>query len=152
MTNAGSKGFSSHARARARRSVIQAYYQWQLAAQPASDIINEFESDRSELKKADIGYFRNLLSGMIKRTDELDKILSTVLDRAPSQLDPVERAVLHLGVFELVHQPELPWRVVINESVELAKMFGADQSHKYINGVLDKIAHQYRAAEVADAS
>lgn len=152
MTKGNTKGFSQHARARARRSVIQAYYQWQITSQPVSDIINEFENDRSELKKADIEYFRDILTGMTEFTEELDKVLSTVLDRPTSGLDPVERAVLHLGCYELIYRPELPWRVVINESVELAKMFGAEQSHKYINGVLDKIAHQYRPAEMANTS
>lgn len=152
MTKGTRKGVSPHPRARARRSVIQAYYQWQLASQPVADIIREFESDRSELKKADIEYFRDVLAGMTACTGELDEILSSVLDRPPAELDPIERAVLHLGSYELVHRPELPWRVVINEAVELAKMFGAEQSHKYINGVLDKLAHRFRAAEMADAS
>lgn len=152
MTKEKTKGFSPHARARARRSAVQAYYQWQITAQPVNHIIHEFESDRVELKKADVDYFREILTGMTRHTEELDKILATVLDRAPAALDPVERAVLHLGTYELIHRPELPWRVVINEAVELAKMFGAEQSHKYINGVLDKIAHRFRATEMADAS
>lgn len=152
MTKATRKGVSPHARARARRSAIQAYYQWQLTSQPVNDIIREFENDRSELKKADVEYFRDILAGMTASGDELDEILSTVLDRPPAELDPIERAILHLGCYELVHRPDLPWRVSINEAVELAKMFGAEQSHKYINGVLDKIAHRFRAAEMADAS
>ena len=152
MIKGKAKGFSPHARASARRSVIQAYYQWQINAQPVNEVISEFECDRAELKKADIEYFRDVLTGMVEHTDELDELLNGVLDRPAAELDPVERAVLHLGSYELRYRPELPWRVVINEAVELAKMFGAEQSHKYINGVLDKIAHRYRAAEMADTS
>ena len=74
-----------------------------------------------------------------------------MLDRKLEDLDPVERAILHIGLYELLTYPDIPWRVVINESVELAKMFGAEQSHKYINGVLDKAAHQIRAAEISNA-
>ena len=75
-----------------------------------------------------------------------------MLDRPAGELDPVERAVLHLGCYELLYHPELPWRVVLNEAVELARMFGAEQSHKYINGVLDKLAHRVRTAEINAAS
>jgi len=78
--------------------------------------------------------------------------MAPFLDRPVNELDPVERAVLHIGVYELLHHPELPWRVIVNESVELAKMFGAEQSHKFINGVLDKIARKVRITEISNAS
>ena len=152
MNKGTAREFSQHARARARRSAIQAYYQWQIASQPVENIIREFEQDRAEIKKADFDYFRDLMTGMTKHTEELDEALGAVLDRPVAELDPVERAVLHLGTYEMIHHAELPWRVIINESIELAKMFGAEQSHKYINGVLDKIAHRYRAAETANTS
>jgi len=142
------RGFNRFALARARRSAVQAYYQWQITQQPIKDVINEFEKERSELKKADIDYFRRLLHGMVENADRLDAELAPLLDRPVHELDPVERAVLHLGGYELLYCPETPWRVVINESVELAKMFGAEQSHKYINSILDKLARRLRAPEI----
>jgi N utilization substance protein B len=151
MTNS-SIPFSKHARIKARRSAVQALYQWHMTQIPMTDVIAEFEDEQARLKKADIDYFRELLQGTAKRTDELDKQLAPLLDRKPNELDPVERAVLHIGLYELLTHEELPWRVVINESVELAKMFGAEQSHKFINGVLDKAAHQIRTKEIANAS
>jgi N utilization substance protein B len=152
MSGKPGTGFSAHARSRARRSAVQAYYQWQMTQQPIKDIINEFEAGREELKKADKEYFRMLLHGMTANAGSMDEELGPLLDRPVHELDPVERAVLHLGTFELLHCPEMPWRAVINESVELAKMFGAEQSHRYINGILDKLAHRVRAAEIAETS
>ena len=143
---------SKHARIRARRTAIQAFYQWLIAKQPMSDVIKEFESDRKELKKADKDYFREILEGMAKHTDELEEVLSPFLDRPLAEVGPVENAIMQLGVYELIYHPELPWRVVLNESIELAKMFGAEQSYKYINGVLDKVAQKIRAAEISGTS
>ena len=88
--------------------------------------------------------------GITRCCDEVDEKLGSMLDRPLKDLDPVELAVLQIGYYELVYHPELPWRVVINESVELAKMFGAEQSHKYVNGVLDKLAHTVRAKEITN--
>ena len=143
------RSLSPQARVRARRSAVQAYYQWLINNQPMADIINEFEADRQELKKADRQYFHDLLQGMNTHSAELDSALAPLLDRPLKEVSPVELSVLKLGLYELLHHPELPWRVVINESVELAKMFGAEQSHKYINGVLDKAARQIRSVEIA---
>lgn len=151
MSGGGGDGVHGHARSRARRSAVQAYYQWQMTRQPMEEIISEFESERRELHKADIEYFRTLLRGMAGNAEVMDEELGPLLDRPVRDLDPVERAVLHLGAFELLHCPQTPWRVVINESVELAKMFGAEESHKYINGVLDKLARRVRATEIAAA-
>ena len=148
MSNADKKSFSKTARVRARRSVVQALYQWSMDDKSMSDVILEFEKDRSELGRADIEYFRELLNGVNKHIDELDRHLSPFLDRPLAEIDPVEKAILHLGIYELLYHIELPWRVVLNESIELAKMFGADQSHKYVNGILDKAAHQIRTLEL----
>ena len=143
---------SSHARIRSRRTAVQAYYQWLLNRQPIADVIREFEQDRSELRKADKDYFREILEGMEKHSEELDKVLGPILDRPLEEIGPVENAIMHLGMYELIYHPELPCRVILNESIELAKMFGADQSHKYINGVLDKAAHQIRPEEISKKS
>ena len=152
MSDSGKNKTSKTARVRARRSVVQALYQWGMADKSMSEIIREFENDRSELNKADIEYFREILIGIEKNIEELDEQLTPLLDRSLAKLDPVENAILHLGLYELLYHLELPCRVVLNESIELAKMFGADQSHKYVNGILDKAAHQIRAAEFAKTS
>lgn len=133
-----------HARVRARRSAVQALYQWFLTERPMTDIITEFEHERKELKKADGDYFRDILSGSARYSSAIDDALTPFLDRALHELDPVTRAVLHLGMYELKYQPALPLRVILNECVELARLFGAEDSYKYINGVLDRAARRLR--------
>ena len=153
MTASGEqRAFSKHARVRARRSAVQALYQWEMTHAPVAEVIAEFIRDRSELKKADVEYFTAMLEGATGRVAEIDTGLAPLLDRPVYGLDPVERAILRLGMYELLCNPEIPWRVVVNESVELARMFGAEQSYKYINGVLDKAAHRLRAAEIRNVS
>ncbi len=142
--NADNNGRSMSARVRARRSAVQALYQWFLTERPMTEIIAEFELDRVELKKADGDYFRDILSGSAGNSTEINDALTQFMDRALHELDPVTRAVLHLGMYELKYQPALPWRVILNESVELAKVFGAEDSYKYINGVLDQAARRLR--------
>ncbi len=143
--NADNNGRSMRARVRARRSAVQALYQWFLTGRPMSEIITEFEHERKELKKADGEYFRAILTGSASNSAAISDALTPFLDRTLDKLDPVTRAVLHLGMYELKYQPALPWRVVLNESVELAKVFGAEDSYKYINGVLDHAAQQLRS-------
>lgn len=147
------KGTLKHPRARvkARRAAIQALYQWFMTGQPMTEIIAEFENERAELKKADRAYFRDILNGSEKNSDNVNTALAPFLDRALHELDPVERAVLHLGLYELKYQRELPYRVILNESIELAKTFGAEDSYKYVNGVLDKAARQLRQVEFRNA-
>ncbi len=142
-------GYSKHARIRSRRSVVQAYYQWIMTERPIAEIINEFKIDRAELKKADIEYFDRAMHGMAAYRIDIDEQLGPLLDRPCDELDPVENAVLHLGAFELMYLQEIPCRVVINEAVDLAKMFGAEESYKYINGVLDRIARKFRPTELS---
>ena len=132
---------------RARRAVLQALYQWQLSGQTASEVETQFVAEQP-LANVDLEYFQLLLRSIPAKVDELDHTLTPNLDRPLAQVDPIERAILRIGVFELVFRQEVPWRVVINEAVELAKVFGAEQSHKYINGVLDKVARARRTAEV----
>jgi N utilization substance protein B len=98
-------------------------------------------------KGFEVPYFKELLHGVPAHLTELDEQLKPCLDRAIESVDPVERAILRLGTFEFVHHPEVPYRVVINEAVELAKVFGAEQGHKYVNGVLDKLAKKVRPVE-----
>lgn len=152
MGGRSQKPFSTSARARARRTAVQAYYQWLMTGQPIDAVIEEFEQERKEHKKADKAYFKEIVSGMARHAQALDDVLTPLLDRPLNEIGPVEHAIMQLGIYELTYHPELPWRVVLNESVELAKMFGAEQSHKYINGVLDKAAHQIRQVEIAGGS
>lgn len=133
------------ARTTARERSLQALYQWQLTGQSLQDIELQFlagEDEYREMKQADIPYFQRLLHGIPQQVNELDKIIVPLLDREISQLDPVELVILRMGCYELKHCSDVPFRVAINEAVELAKRFGAEMSHKYVNGVLDKIAKQ----------
>jgi len=129
--------FSRGRRTETRRTVLQALYQWQITKQDPKDIAFPEEW---EFPPLDEDYFRELLREIPRCVEQLDARLTPALDRPISQINPVERAILWIGVYELTSRPDVPWRVTVNEAVELAKIFGAEQSHKYINGVLDKIA------------
>ncbi|MES9836086.1 MAG: transcription antitermination factor NusB [Candidatus Thiodiazotropha sp.] len=137
----------SEKRSQARKHAVQAIYQWQMAGQDVADIINQFLEEQ-DLGSFEIPYFRELMKGVPGHLGELDELLKPTLDRAIESVDPVERAILRLGAYELSHKPEVPYRVVINEAVELAKVFGAEQGHKFVNGVLDQVAKKVRPAEV----
>ena len=139
--------FNPHARRKARRLVLQALYQWQLGQHSLSEIQLQFNEDENMLK-ADGNYFHELINAITKMVKELDEQFSPYLDRALNELDPIELGILRLGTYELKQRLEIPYRVVINEAVELAKTFGALDGHKYINGILDKVAHQIRHAEI----
>lgn len=141
-------GSGAHGRVRARRCAVQALYQWQLAGRDSADILKEFIAER-ELVHVDLGYFDRLIREIPAHIEELNRTLAQVLDRAIGELDPVERAILLIGAFELRYCPEVPWRVAINEAVELEKMFGAEQGHRYVNTVLDKLARALRPVEIA---
>lgn len=137
----------SKKRSQARHHAVQAIYQWQVAGQNIKDIQNQFLCDQDP-GTFELEYFRSLLHGVPKHLTELDTQLGPHLDRSIESVDPVERAILRLGAFELIYQLQVPYKVIINESVNLAKVFGAEQSHKYINGVLDKVARQVRKTEI----
>lgn len=140
-------GGSNHGRVRARRCAVQALYQWQMAGQEPRDIVKEFVADR-ELVSVDMEYFTSLVSEVPRHFDTLKSDLTPFLDREWLQLDPVERSVLLLGAYEMRYCLEIPYRVVINEGVELCKMFGTVEGHRYVNGVLDRLAHTARSVEV----
>ncbi len=132
--------FSPSARSAARQRVLQALYQWQLTKQPTQVIESQFLEEQN-MRKVDVPYFQKLLHDIPKYTDQLDDTFAPLLDRQITQLDPIELAILRIGCYELTHCQEIPFKVVINEAVELAKKFGAEQSHKYINSILDKLVH-----------
>ena len=142
--------FSAHERARARRFAMQALYQWDLSGTDLPLIRRQF-LEAEDFSRADQKYFIELLSELPKQVDVIDDNISAYIDRPIVQLDPVERAVLRLAVYELLYRPDIPYRVTINEAVQLTKKFGAVQGHAYVNGVLDKAAHKLRAAECLKA-
>lgn len=136
----------SHARRRARRAALQALYQWLLSGHNLREIEKQFREEQ-DLRKVDIEYFQELLHQIPKHVDELQRLLEPLLDRPINELDPVESATLYIGLYELRYRLDIPYRVIINESVDLAKRFGASDSYKYVNGVLDQLAKQLRAME-----
>jgi N utilization substance protein B len=138
----------TRARSVARKLAMQALYQWQMTSHEANDLVKQFiESD--EFAGADREYFELLLRGCIKEKDAIDAAIAPFIDRPLDQLDPVETAILMMGMFELRARIEVPYRVVINEAVDLTKRFGATDAHKYVNAVLDRAAKEIRAAERA---
>jgi N utilization substance protein B len=141
----------SFLRVRARRCAVQALYQWLLAGAAPESIIAEFKDGR-EIENVDLEYFSTLTREIPRHEEELRAVLQTVLDRPWERIGPVERSVLLLGTYELMHCPQVPWRVVVNEGVELCKMFGADEAHRYVNGVLDKLARELRKLEIEGSS
>ena len=138
-------------RRKARHYGMQALYQWQMAGASLTDIEAEFRADY-DFSHVDLEYFQALLHGIPGCVDELDAAMEPLLDRRLDELGPVEHALLRMGMYELTHRIDVPYKVVINEEVALAKKFGATDSHKYVNGVLDKAARQLRKVEIDAAS
>jgi len=134
-------------RHRSRELALQGLYQWRVAGGTAEVIEAQLRETR-EFTKTDEGYFSGLLRGVLANSEELEKQIQSCLDRPLKELSPVEFAILLLGAHELASCPEIPYRVVINESVELAKTYGGTDGHKYVNGVLDKLAAKLRAVEI----
>ena len=130
----------------ARKLVMQALYQWQMTAHEANDLSKQF-IESEEFGAADRDYFNELLRGCIKGKEQIDAAIAPFIDRPLEQLDPVETAILMIGMYELRSRIDVPYRVVINEAVDLAKRFGATDAHKYVNAVLDRAAKDIRSAE-----
>ena len=137
-------------RARARRRALQAIYAWQLAGGDARQVVAQFAHEQAR-EIADLAYFEDLVRGTIDRVAQLDDALAAYLDREVAQVDPIERAALRIAAYELLHRPDVPYRVVINEAIDSTKRFGSEHGHTYVNGVLDHAAVAWRAPE-ADAS
>lgn len=135
------------ARRRARRAALQALYQWQATGQDPAEIERQFVEEQ-DMSRVDRAYFHELLHRVPAAVEALDACLAPLLDRPLAQVDPVERATLRIGAYELTRRPEIPWRVVINEAVEVAKSFGGEQGHRYVNAALDRLARQVRAVEI----
>lgn len=142
------------ARRRAREYALQGLYQWLVGGQDAAAIeanLLEHENPRDFEKKADAAHFREVLHGAMEQADELRAEFGRFIDREVRELSPVEHAILLIGSYELKNRREIPYRVVINEAVELAKSFGGAEGFKYVNGVLDKVAQQLRPEETGGA-
>lgn len=139
-------GVDPAARTRARRRAVQALYAWELGGNPMRRVIDDFRREQ-DMQVADLEYFEDLLRGVDAHRAELDAGLAPLLDREIQRVDPIERAVLRISAYELKYRLDVPYRVVLNEAVEVAKRFGAEQGHTYVNGVLDKLAHAWRAVE-----
>jgi len=125
---------------------MQALYQWHYTTPSATELIQEF-LQASEPAKLDRLYFETLVKGTVNSIDAIDADIKPTLDRDIKDLNPVELAILRVSTYELAHQLDVPYRVVINEALELAKSFGADQGHKYVNAVLDKLAAKLRSSD-----
>ncbi|ESQ14413.1 MAG TPA: transcription antitermination factor NusB [Chromatiaceae bacterium] len=155
-------------RSEARRYAVLALYQWQLGGLSPREIADHFFDDPSWIEavaegliedldvaaivsdgKYDLRLFNDLLQGVVEHADEINDALRPLVNRPLRGIDPVERAILSVGAFELLYSPQLPVGVIINEAVELAKVFGAEKGHRFVNGVLDKLARQVRRDELA---
>ncbi|UVW30097.1 transcription antitermination factor NusB [Massilia sp. H6] len=134
-------------RHRAREFALQGLYQWLLNNEPARTVVTNIRGAHG-FEKADGEYFSDLLNGAISTSVELRESIAPLIDRNVAELSPIEHAVLLLGAYELKNHPEIPYRVVINEAVELTKSFGGIDGHKYVNGVLDKLSSKLRPDEV----
>jgi N utilization substance protein B len=134
-------------RREARQLATQALYQWHMAKQSLNEIEAQFRVD-NDFADVDSAYFREILHGVPANQAELDAALAPCMDITIDELDPVELAVLRLSTWELLKRVDVPYRVIINEGIELAKVFGSTDGHKFVNGVLDKLAPRLREAEV----
>ncbi|VAW78116.1 Transcription termination protein NusB [hydrothermal vent metagenome] len=144
MSHSGSS--QTALRTRARRLAMQALYQWNMSGNNLDDIEAQFLEDE-DFTKADKEYFHELLHQVPARLDEVEAAFTPYLDRPLKEIDPVERALLRMASYELLARIDIPYKVIINESVNLTKKFGAEQAYKYINGVLDKTAQSLRTVE-----
>jgi len=135
-------------RSLARRRAMQAIYQWQMTGNDLQEIENQFMTEQ-DMSKVDKEYFKELIHKVPQTIDELDTIAEQHMETTVEETDPIERAIIRLSVYELKIRLDVPYKVVINEAIILAKAFGGDNSHTFINGIVDKAAHQLRKAEIS---
>ena len=141
------KSSAKPARSRSREFALQALYQHIVGRNEASDI-DLFTRDLSGFHKADSAHYDALLFGCTDQVQALDALIAPKLDRSFAEISPIEHAIMWIGVYEMKHCPDVPWRVVLNECIELAKDFGGTDGHKYVNAVLNGLAPELRSAEV----
>jgi len=138
-------------RTRARRRALQAVYTMQMSGVDARAAIAQFAHEQAH-EQADLAYFEDIIHGVGRYQSELDQSLQPFLDRNIDEIDQIERAMLRIATYELLHRKDIPWRVVIDEAVRAVKRFGSEHGHTYVNGVLDKAAAQWRTPEVQAAA
>lgn len=141
------KASTKSARSRSREFALQALYQFIVGRNDAADI-DIFTRDLAGFHKADSVHYDALLHGCVKEAAELDALIVPLLDRKIAEISPIEHAIMWIGTWEFMHAADVPWRVVLNESIELAKEFGGTDGHKYVNAVLNGLAPKLRATEV----
>ena len=134
-------------RSLARRRAMQAIYQWQMAGNNLKDIETQYLTEQ-DMSKVDVEYFIELMHKVPQSIDELDAVVEKHMETTMEQTDPIERAIIRLSVYELKNRIDIPYKVVINEAIILAKAFGGDNSHSFVNGIVDKAAHDLRSAEI----
>jgi N utilization substance protein B len=137
----------SKARSRARRLAMQGLYEWQLS-QNVPAVILKTCLEEQNIKNVDTEYLEELLLTIPRKQQEIDKAFQPYIDRPIEEIDPIELSILRLATYELLHRIDVPYRVVINEAIELAKSFGAEAGHRYVNGILDKVAAEVRKDEI----
>jgi N utilization substance protein B len=142
----GRSGIDPVLRSRARRRALQAVYAWQVSGGDANSVIAQFAHEQAN-EVADLEYFDDLVRGVIRHVRELDAALARFVDRGVDEVDQIERAALRIAAYELLHRPDVPYRVVINEAIDTTKRFGSEHGHTYVNGVLDHAAAEWRAVE-----
>ncbi len=136
-----------NARRHAREYALQAMYQWQISSTPLADLELQFLTQEIR-KKTDLEYFKELMHAIPTQTDEIDNVMKPFLSRPLNELDPIELAILRIAIYELTQRLDIPYRVAINEALELTKKFGSIEGYKFVNGVLDQIAKQVRSVEI----
>ncbi|GMT40884.1 MAG: N utilization substance protein B [bacterium] len=139
---------SGSSRHLARRAAIQALYQWEMTQQPRLEIEKYFLAD-DRLKKTDNAYFQELVREIPRLVEDIDSSLLPYIDRDIALIDPIEKAVLRLAAYELIHHAEIPYRVVLNEAIELSRTYGSDNGYRFVNGILDKMGAEVRSIEAA---
>lgn len=145
--NDDSRELNLKERKKARKLAMQALYQWHMSGTSLNELEAQFRSE-SDMRKVDMEYFSEMVQGIPKNQNKLDERISAKLDRSIETLTPVELTILRLGVYELIHRLDVPYKVVINEAVDLAKIFGATDGHKFVNAILDNVALDERSVEV----
>jgi len=149
MENQASSIKKPSMRKKARKYAVQGIYQWHLSGNPIKDIEFQF-LETINSKKVDVPYFQEILVNCLTSITEIDELLTPNVNRALSEVNPVELAVIRLATYELKNRIDVPYKVVINEALELTKTFGAEEGHRFVNGVLDKMAKELRPTETAN--
>lgn len=134
-------------RSLARRRAMQAIYQWQMTGNDLSEIEEQFLAEQ-DMSKVDLEYFNELLHKIPTQINTIDSVAEKSMESVMEAIDPIERAILRISIYELQHRIDVPYKVVINEAIVLAKAFGGDNSHTFVNGIVDKAAHELRQAEL----